>query len=73
MRALIIVALTVVSLAGCAAQVISSTPRNVVVQARTQEVGNATALAEAECKKQGLHARLTSKPMPNQFVFDCVN
>ena len=73
MRAVALAMMSAVLLIGCAAKVISATPRNVIVQARTQDIADATTLAEAECKKQGMYARLSSKPMPNQYSFDCVN
>lgn len=63
---------TVALISGCAAQVIGATPRSVTVQAGSAMVGEATALAEKECQKQGLHARAAGKNSPNQFVFDCV-
>ena len=72
MRA-VVALMAVFVLAGCAAKVISATPRNVIVQARTQDIADATVLANAECKKQGMYARLGSKPTPNHYSFDCVN
>jgi len=60
-------------LSGCAAQVISSSPKTVVVKARIQDVAQAQDLATTECKKQGLSARLAMKATDNQYVFDCIN
>lgn len=60
-------------LTGCAAQVLSSGPRSVIVKARIQDAGGAQALAEAECQKNGRHARLSMKPDASQYAFDCVN
>jgi len=57
---------------GCAAELISANEKTIIVQARRQDVANAQDIAEAECQKRGLHARLTSKPASNQFGFDCV-
>ena len=65
--------LALMALAGCAAQVLSSSPRTVVVQAGSVQVGEAQAAADAECKKHGRLARLASKPTPNQYIYDCVN
>lgn len=62
-------------LAGCAAKVISSSPRTVVIQAGAGRVADAQPLADEECKKYGLIARLSGRPMPGgppQFIFDCV-
>ena len=59
-------------LSGCAAEVLSSSERTVVVKARTQDAAQAQALATAECKKHGLFARLSMKTEAHQYVFDCV-
>jgi len=64
--------LVCILMTGCAAELISSNEKLIVVQARRQDVANAQDIAEAECQKRGLHARLTSKPASNQFGFDCV-
>ena len=64
--------LVCVLMSGCAAQVISSSERSVVVKARIQDVAEAQALADAECKKRGMLARLSNKMTANQFLFDCV-
>lgn len=58
---------------GCATEVISSSERTVVVQARVRDIAQAQALADTECKKRGTLARFSGKATPNQFVFDCVN
>lgn len=62
----------VMLISGCAAQVISSSERSVMVKARVQDVAEAQALADAECKKHGRFARLSMKASANQFVYDCV-
>lgn len=59
-------------LGGCAAQVLSSSPRSVVVQAGSAQAGEAQQAADAECAKHKLYARLASKPTPNQFIYDCI-
>jgi hypothetical protein len=59
-------------LSGCAAQVLSEGERTVVIKARSDDVASAQALAEAECNKRGLHARLSIKVSPEKFVFDCI-
>lgn len=59
---------------GCAAQVVSSSPRSVIVKGRPSDAGEAHKLAEAECRKHGRFARLSEGPrdyVPH-FVFDCV-
>lgn len=64
--------LVCVLMTGCAAELISANEKTIIVQARRQDVANAQDIAETECQKRGLHARLTSKPASNQFGFDCV-
>lgn len=63
-------------LSGCAAQVTSSTGRTVVVKAAKPDTGvdKALALANAECAKMGLSARVQIIPTPNsdQYIFECV-
>lgn len=72
MRALVMVAAAVL-MSGCAAKVISSSERSVVVRAGTVMVGEAQKAADAECGKNGRKARLSGTLQANQFVFDCVN
>jgi hypothetical protein len=69
MRGLLLVG--VVVLAGCAAQVISSSERSVVVRARIHDVADAQRLADAECAKYGRKARLGGKLTNNQYSYDC--
>lgn len=73
MKKLLLPVLVSVLMAGCAAQVLSSSERSVVVQARVQDLAGAQTLADAECKKQNRFAKLASKTSINQFVYDCVN
>lgn len=62
-------------LSGCAAKLVSSSPRTVVVSAGDSRVQEAQDLATKECAKHSRHARLIERPNPtsDQFVFDCVN
>jgi len=64
--------LVCVLMTGCAVELISANDKTIVVQARRQDVAKAQDIAETECQKRGLHARLTSKPASDQFGFDCV-
>lgn len=60
-------------LAGCAAKVITSGPRTVMVNAGSADPGGAMALATAECAKYNRLPRLAGKPREDrQWVFDCV-
>jgi hypothetical protein len=66
-----------VTLFGCAAQVTSSTPRSVIVNAGKPPTSAATAqtMADAECKKNGRYASMKGRPVygeSNDYVFDCV-
>lgn len=67
-------ALAAVLLAGCAAHVVSSSPRTVVIAGAWNRVAEAQTLADAECGKHKRFARLVSKPRvgENQHLFDCV-
>lgn len=69
----ITLALCAILVSGCAAKVLSSSPRTVVVNAGSLQVAEAQVLADAECKKHSRFAKLSGKATPNQFVFDCVN
>jgi hypothetical protein len=70
MKLLLVVVALVIS--GCAAQVVSSSERSVIVRARMQEARQAQDLAEAECAKHHLHARLSMLAPMGQWVYDCV-
>lgn len=61
------------ALGGCAASVLTATPRSVVVLAPTGGVVAGAPLAEQECMKQGRHARyIGTDRAPSHLVFDCV-
>lgn len=68
------------ALGGCAAQITSSTPRQVIIDARVSSRagisgGEAQKMADSECKKHGRFARMTGRPMQGvstEYVFDCV-
>lgn len=59
-------------LAGCAAEIVSSNPRQVIVRAGSAMIASAQTVAEAECKKQGRYARFSGRSGENTFVFDCI-
>ena len=65
-------AITTITLAGCAVQVTSSSPRTVTIQAGSAQTAEAQKAADAECAKHKLFARLSGKPTPNQFIYDCI-
>lgn len=65
---------TAALLSGCAAQVVSSSQRTVVVRAGDYFVADAQKLADTECARHGRFARLIARPnaSSSEFVFDCV-
>jgi hypothetical protein len=58
---------------GCAAKVISSSPRTVVVRAPDTGYAQAQALADKECGKNQRYVKMIKQPTPfaTEFVFDC--
>lgn len=66
-------------LVGCSTQptVTSSSEGTVVIKAAIPDMGveQALPLADAECKKYGLKARLQSltSPITDRYIFACVN
>ena len=59
-------------LAGCAAELVSGDDKLIIVKARPSQMPEATDVAETQCQKRGLHARLTRRVADNQYGFDCV-
>ena len=60
-------------LSGCAAELLSTNEKLIVVKGRPSQLVDATEIAETECQKRGrMHARLISKPEPGQYGFECV-
>lgn len=74
MRATVAAVAALVALSGCAAKVVSSSARTVVISAGDARVQEAQSLADKECARHSRHARMIARPNPNsdQFVFDCV-
>ena len=75
-RVSLLVLVLVFLTSGCAAQVTSSTPGTVVVRASVPDTGveKALELAEAECAKRNLSARVRSvtSPTTDRYIFDCI-
>lgn len=60
-------------LSACAAKVVQSTPRTVMIGAADHDAVGALSLGQTECAKQGRNARLNTQPKENRlWVFDCV-
>lgn len=75
MKSITIIAIASFILAGCAAKLVSTSPRTVVISAGDARVQEAQDMADKECTKHGRFARMIGKPSPtsDQFTFDCVN
>ena len=70
----LIYATLAVVLSGCAAQVLSAGERTLVIRTRSgDDVASAQALADSECNKRGLRARLSIKASPVKYIFDCID
>lgn len=60
-------------LSGCAAEMLSTSDKLIIVKGRPSQVDDAKDIAETECQKRGAwHARLISKPASGQYGFECV-
>ena len=76
---LLVIAISLFTMLGCSTQprVTSSSEGTVVIKAAIPDMGveQALPLAEAECKKYGLNARLQSLtgPTTDRYIFACVN
>jgi hypothetical protein len=72
MRVLVLVSVAAL-MAGCAAKVIDSNERMVMINAGSADPSGALRMAQSECAKYGRHARLSSKPNEDrQWTFDCI-
>ncbi len=74
MKRIFIYAVTVILLSGCAAKVVSSSPRTVVVRAPDMAISESQGLADKECAKHERYARMVAQPniFSSEFVFDCI-
>lgn len=76
---LIAIVFSAITMLGCSMQptVTSSSEGTVVIKAAIPDMGveQALPLAEAECKKYGLKARVQSLtgPTTDRYIFACVN
>ena len=62
------------ALSGCATSVVSSNPRNVVIESQSMNAKEAQKLADAECLKHKRFARMTIKAdyWDRNYTFECV-
>lgn len=62
-----------IALTGCAAKVVAGNDRMVMVNAGSADAAGAFNLAQQECQKRGMQARLNTRPQGDrQWVFDCI-
>ena len=67
-----VLAVGVFALSGCAARVVSSSERTIMINAGSLQAAEAQNLANIECQKYQRAARLSMKPREDrQWVFDC--
>jgi len=66
--------LVAMSLSGCSTSVVSSNPRNVVVESQSLNAKEAQRLADAECSKHNRYAKMTIKGdyWDRNYTFECV-
>ncbi len=68
--------LVIFLLSGCATTVTSVTDRTVIVRAGFPDMGveKALTLADSECQKRGLSARVqqVTSPTTDRYIFECV-
>jgi len=71
---LILIGIVTSALAGCSTSVISSNPRNVVVESQSLNAAEAQRLADAECQKYNRYAKMTIKGdyWDRNYTFECV-
>lgn len=74
---MVVSCIAAVLLCGCAAQVVSSSPRQVVIDAGRppRPSGQVIALANQECARYGRYAQMVGRPSygeSTEYVFNCV-
>jgi hypothetical protein len=66
----------ILTLSGCATEITTATDRTVIVRAGFPDMGveKALGLADAECAKRGLSARVqqVTSPTTDRYIFECV-
>lgn len=60
-------------LSGCAAELLSTNDKLIIVKGRPSQMLEITEIAETECQKRSrMRARLITRPEPGQYGFECV-
>ena len=75
MKVFVLTALIFGTLSGCATAVVSSNPRNVVVESQSMDAKEAQRLADVECAKHKRYAKMTMKAdyWERNYTFECVD
>lgn len=73
-RLSLIIVLLGVTVSGCGTSVISSTPRQVIVESQMMDAQKAQQLADDECAKHKRYAKMTFKAdyWERNYTFECV-
>lgn len=71
---LMLIGIVTSALGGCSTSVVSSSPKNVVVESQSLNAGEAQRLADAECQKHNRFAKMTIKGdyWDRHYTFECV-
>lgn len=74
MRRLFVYVIAMFVISGCAAKVITSNARTVVVESHGMNTAESQILADKECAKYQRYARVVARPTFDlrEYVFDCV-
>jgi len=74
LKLLVIAAFISGAMNGCASSVVSSNPRNVVVESQSMDAREAQRLADAECAKYKRYAKMTIKAdyWDRNYSFECI-
>ena len=68
------IGLLAIAITGCSTKVVSSNPRNVVVESQALNAKEAQRLADSECSKHHRYAKMTIKGdyWDRHYTFECV-
>lgn len=71
---LMLIGIIAITLGGCSTSIVSSNPRNVVVESQSLNAKEAQKLADAECSKHNRYAKITIKGdyWDRHYTFECV-
>ncbi|MDZ4732633.1 MAG: hypothetical protein SGJ16_03470 [Nitrospirota bacterium] len=70
----LLIVLLSVAVSGCGTSVVSSTPRQVIVESQTMDAHEAQRLADIECAKNSRYAKMTLEAgyWEWNYTFECV-